>query len=805
MERYICIHGHFYQPPRENPWLETIELQDSAYPYHDWNERIAAECYAPNSASRVLSAQGKITRIVDNYARISFNLGPTLLAWMQDKAPDVYEAILEADRQSRLNYSGHGSALAQVYNHMIMPLANTRDQYTQVRWGIEDFKHRFGREPEGLWLAETAVDIASLEILAEQGIKFTILSPYQAYQVRESEDDEWEDVTGGRIDPTRPYRINLPSGRTLTLFFYDGPISRAIAFERLLSNGVHFAERLVGAFNEEREWPQLVHIATDGETYGHHHHRGDMALAYALEYIEREKKARLTNYGEYLEKHPPEAEVEIYENTAWSCAHGVGRWQENCGCNSGAGNGWTQAWRAPLRDALDWLRDRISPLYAKEALKYIKDPWEARNEYIHVILDRSSESMNQYFSQHGKWDLTEEERVKVLKLQELQRHAMLMYTSCGWFFDELSGIETVQVIQYAGRVIQLASEFWKDSIETEFLDRLEKAQSNIPDRGNGREIFEKFVRPSMVDLPKVAAHYALSSIFEQYEENTRIFHYHVNCKDYRIKEIGPVKLVVGRADMFSEITCETDRLSFGVLHLGDHNLYAGVRQFQGEAEYERMLKELTKVFSKGEFAETIRYLDRSFGTSTYSLKQLFRDEQRKIIDMIMETASSRAELLYRQFYEPHVPMMNFLSDIRVPLPRALQTAIEFVLNTSLKRELQQDDVDFVMVRNLMEYARQWNVNLDRVGLGHAYTGTLNREARQFAENPHDLEQLRKFREYGDLLKDLPFETNLWKPQNTYYESLQTIYPLYKESPDETAQEWVQEFETLGDRLWIEIQ
>ncbi|MCA1724656.1 MAG: glycoside hydrolase, partial [Thermomicrobia bacterium] len=351
--RYVCIHGHFYQPPRENPWLEAIELQDSAYPYHDWNERITAECYAPNAASRILSGAGRIAQIVQNYARISFNFGPTLLAWMEAQAPDTYAAILDADRESRDRFSGHGAAMAQVYNHIILPLANRRDKWTQIHWGIADFTHRFGRAPEGMWLSETAVDLETLDILAEQGIAFTVLAPSQAGMVREIGAEEWEDVSGARIDPTRAYVQQLPSGRTIALFFYDGPISRGVAFEGLLDRGENLVNRLLGAFSDERDWPQLVHIATDGETYGHHHAHGDMALAYALHHIEAHDLAHLTIYGEYLERFPPTHEVQIIENTAWSCDHGVERWRSNCGCNTGGRPDWNQQWRGPLRAALD--------------------------------------------------------------------------------------------------------------------------------------------------------------------------------------------------------------------------------------------------------------------------------------------------------------------------------------------------------------------------------------------------------------------------------------------------------------------
>ena len=545
MERYVCIHGHFYQPPRENPWLEAIELQDSAYPYHDWNERICAECYGPNAASRILDGEGRISQLVNNYSRISFNFGPTLLAWLEENANDVYRAILEADQESQRIFAGHGSAMAQAYNHIILPLANRSDKYTQVLWGIRDFQKRFSREPEGMWLPETAVNLESLDIMAECGIRFTILTQTQANRVRRFGEKRWRDVSRGTIDPAMAYKISLPSGRSINVFFYDGAISHGVAFEGLLNNGEAFAKRLVGAFSGGAARHQIVQVATDGESYGHHHRHGDMALAYALDYIEANNLAKLTNYGEYLEKHPPTHEVEIFENSSWSCVHGIERWRANCGCNSGGHEEWNQAWRAPLREAFDWLRDSIAPAYEEIAGTLMKRPREARNDYIEVILDRSSENVERFLAQHVTRYLTQTDKTKVLELLELQRHTMLMYTSCGWFFDEISGIETVQVIEYAGRALQLANELMSGEFEQKFLNLIEKAKSNIPEHQDGRIIYEKWVKPSMLDLTRVGAHYAVSSLFEEYEEESSIFSYSATREAYQSSQAGRAKLAVG--------------------------------------------------------------------------------------------------------------------------------------------------------------------------------------------------------------------------------------------------------------------
>ena len=503
MERYICIHGHFYQPPRENPWTGTVEQQSSASPYHDWNERITAECYASNASSPILDGDGQVVRALNNYARMSFNFGPTLLSWMERHKPDVYHAIIEADRVSRKRFSGHGSAIAQIYNHMIMPLANQRDKKTQAIWGVADFQKRFGRSPEGMWLPETAVDLETLEVLAEVGVKFTILAPHQARKVKLIGQVEWHDVSGGKIDPTRAYLCPLPSGRSMNIFFYDGPIAVDVAFGNLLNNGELFAKRLHQAFRDTSDWSQIVHIATDGETYGHYHRHGDMALAYCFHTIERDSLARLTNYGEYLQRCPPTHAVEIVEKSSWSCAHGVERWRDDCGCHSGSHPGRRQAWKKTLREAMDWLGERLAAVYEEEAALYLREPWEARDDYIEVMLDRGPDRVERFLQRHAARKLSGQEREKVFKLLEMQKHAMLVYTSCGWFFDEISGIEAVQVMRYGARAMELAEEVTGTELEPEYVRMLAAAPSNVD--GNGAAVYDLFVkRPRANPLPGVA-------------------------------------------------------------------------------------------------------------------------------------------------------------------------------------------------------------------------------------------------------------------------------------------------------------
>lgn len=806
--KYVCVHGHFYQPPRENPSLEYVEQQESAYPYHDWNERITAECYAPNAASRIMDAEGRIASIVNNYAKISFNFGPTLLSWLEENSPDVYHSILDADRQSRETFSGHGSAIAQAYNHMIMPLANSRDKRTQVLWGLQDFEHRFGRSPEGMWLPETAVDLESLDLLSEVGIKFAILAPRQASRVRKIGLRTWKDISGERIDPTRPYLIRLPSRRKLALFFYDGPISRAVAFEHLLDNGQTFAERLMSGFSDQRDWSQLVHIATDGESYGHHHHFGEMALSYALDHLESAHLAQLTNYGEFLEKNPPTHQVEIFENSSWSCVHGVERWRSDCGCNSGGHAEWNQSWRGPLRSALDWLRDELAPRYAERAAPFLKDPWEARNNYIRVILDRSPESINRFFAENATGNLQESDRVTVLKLLEMQRHLMLMYTSCGWFFDELSGIESVQVIHYAGRAVQLAADVFNDeALEGSFLAKLAEAKSNLPEHSDGAKIYEKFVRPAIVDIPRLAAHYAIRSVFEELDERSTIYSYFVERKEFARSEAGKMKLVTGLARFTSRITLESATLGFGVLHLGDHNVSAGVRPVATDEEYSRINEQLHAAFVRADAAEVLGLINQNFESNIYSLKSLFRDDQRKILDIILQSNIAEAEGSVLRQYEQEAPLMHFLADLHVEQPRLFKMLAEFALNSRLREALQQENVNSERIQSLLQEAATINVPLDTATLEFVVRRQAEQRARAFWDNPADSAGLERLESTVNLARSLPFTVNLWQVQNLSAQKLNgTLRAMRAEADrgDENARKWVNHMTSLAEHLQLRL-
>lgn len=797
MECFACIHCHFYQPPRENPWLETVESQDSASPYHDWNERIARECYLPNGASRILNSDRRIAKIVNNYSRISFNFGPTLLSWMEEREPEGYQRILDGDRKSQKLFSGHGAALAQAYNHTILPLSNSRDKRTQILWGIKDFQRRFARDPEGMWLPETAVDTETLEVLAAEGIKFTILAPRQAAQLRVDQNSPWINLEYG-ADSRHPYACNLPSGRTIGLFFYDGALATAVAFEKLLYSGENFARRLLSRFDPEGDSAQLMHVATDGETYGHHHPHGDMALAYALQYIQENKLARLTNYGEYFELHPPTQEIRIKEKTSWSCAHGVARWESDCGCNAGGGTGWNQKWRRPLREAFDWLRDDLAADYERIAKQILKDPWSARDEYIDAVLDRCSASVEDFLSRHSLRKLSRDEEVRALRLLELQRHLMLMYTSCGWFFDELTGPETVQVLQYAARAVQLGQQLFGRDCEQQFLERLERVQSNIPEFGNGRAIYERFVQPAMLDLPGVAAHYAISSFFDGYDHVDSVYSYEARLRDVSIVENDQVKLAAGVVEIRSRITHAQLDFNFAVLYAGGHNLRAGV--CHAHAEFSQFISEARACLAGAGFTACARALNHYFDEKTYSLKSLFRDSRKRIVTQIVENALADMDKLYGDVYQHNVSLIGFLRDLSMPLPPILRVSSEFVLSNAIRRSLGEHTIDFVHLGLLMQSALEAGAPLDD-SVKLRLRERLNQTIQRWATDPFESQTLSELEQLARFFGDAPFNPDLWQAQNIFYVLMKALALRDAEYPSQT---WFQLCRSFGEQLGIAV-
>lgn len=807
-QRFVCIHGHFYQPPRENAWLEAIEEQESAAPYHDWNERINHECYAANGSSRILNERNQIVRIVNNYSRISFNFGPTLLAWMERAAPLTYRRVLEADRVSAKRFGGHGSAIAQVYNHVIMPLAKTEDRITQIRWGIADFEHRFKRKPEGMWLAETAVDLETLDLLAQNGIRFTILAPHQCARVRAiatEEDPEaplWHPTANGNFDISQAYIVRTAEGRKIAVFFYDSAISRAVAFEGLLNNGEDLAKRLLGSFRDTGHAGQLAHIATDGESYGHHHGHGDMALAYALHLIENNGEARLTNYGEFLELFPPAFEAEIAENTSWSCHHGVERWRANCYCGN-VNEGWNQNWRGPLRDSLDWLRDAVRAMTTIRSQRLFNDPAPARDGYIQVLLERNTNSQENFFKRFVKRPIAADEQIAALKLMEIERHLQLMYTSCGWFFDDLAGIETVQVITYAGRVLQLVAELFGGSgaaLEQEFLERLAEARSNRPEQETGAEIYSKNIGRQRVTLSDVGARYAIVSLFEPQPEISKRYCYEIQRGTGETITSGRGRFAYGQALVRSLVTLESKNLDYAVLHLGDQNLSAAVRATAASngTSFQDFAHEIREAVTQANLPEAMALFLRDFGAGGYSLNSLFPDDQRRILKLLLDSTIAEMGRTLHTIYEDHISLLRYLSVAGMPKPEVLMLAAQFSLNAELRTILCSDIIDDKKLATVLQQLRADKVGIDRATLAQLASQRMLQAVQQLAEQPEE-KSLDAALQTFSALRELPFAFDLWEAQNRWYGISQS-----RSQANKRDAQWDAKFRELGLELGIAV-
>jgi alpha-amylase/alpha-mannosidase (GH57 family) len=728
-DAFVAIHGHFYQPPRENPWLEAIETEESAHPFHDWNERIAFECYQPNARARIVDGKRKILDIHNNYSSISFNFGPTLLSWLEEKAPLVYQRIIEADRES-LRRFGHGNAMAQAYNHIIMPLANERDKATEVIWGIADFEKRFHRKADAMWLPETAVDYSTLRVLVKYGMQYLILSPFQALRTRPFGGKKWTDVSQGRIDSTQPYRcfVKDPSGKKLTdqfidIFFYDGPISNEVSFGDLLRDGNVFCDQFSNAYQSSKKKPQLIHIATDGETYGHHKKFGDMALAYALKEGFPSRGFEVINYGAFLKRFPPVYEVEIDEGpkgegTSWSCGHGVARWKEDCGCSTGGRAGWNQKWRKPLREALDLLRDELSSVFEREGKKIFKDVWEARNGYIEVILDRSPGTVENFFERVGGKGFDQEGRIKSLKLLEMQRQALLMYTSCGWFFADLTGLETVQILQYAARAIELAEALTGQGVEETFIKKLSEATSNLPEMGDGGQVYQRMVKSRSVTLDKVVNHFAISSLFSGEEKEKRFFSYRVERVNYEKMEEDRSLLALGQVKVTSEIIPEPKEFFFGLFRPAKELFRTWVLENKNSFKFDKLKERCLESLGKNEEA-IAQILTSILGDHIFTIRDTFKEERQAIFQKLIEDELDEHRRIYGELFDRSKNAVETLAREGFEIPFEIRVAAEVTLSHRLLNEVErlkidhQPKVEREEIDRIVDEARKFGYHLRR--------------------------------------------------------------------------------------------
>lgn len=722
-QKCLTIHGHFYQPPRENPWTEVIDRQDSAHPFHDWNERIDHECYTPNTRARVTDGENRITNIVNNFELMSFNFGPTLLSWLKKYSPHTYRGILQADANSLQRFNGHGAAIAQAYNHAIVPLCNEQDQITQVRWGLADFRFRFGREPESMWLPETAANDQTLRVLIDHGLKYVILSPYQAKRVRRLDHGEWRGVEHGEINTAQAYRWfdrkangDHNGQRFIDIFFYHGELSRGVGFEHLVRDAGNFAHRIDASFPSNGTGaPQLVSIATDGESYGHHEHFGERGLAYLFHLEVPRREIRITNYGEFLAENTPTWEVQLKEGhngegTAWSCAHGLGRWARNCGCRGGGPGHWTQEWREPLRHALDELREELNHLTLELGEPLFKDWLAARNDYIHVLLQRTPETTAAFFADHQRKALSVEEKLTASKLMEMQRNMQLMYTSCGWFFTEISGIETVQVIQYAARALQLAEEMSRRSFESGFLRNLALAPSNMAEYKNGEGVFEKLVRPAVVSFNHVVNTYAIRALFLDTQESDKLYHYVLEREDFASAQTEQTTLMMGLVQAHSELTGERNRYAYALVkHGAVEGLECHVRLADKAWDYfkhrDRLIPRLHEMEN-----DLNEYLQKHWGGKALGLSAMFFEERQQVIHMMLHDRLEQIGASYSKLYEEHSSLIRSLRDLGATIPEELRVPARYTLSHDLHREIEVvgDAADLDSYKRGFEIARLAN-------------------------------------------------------------------------------------------------
>jgi len=780
----LVIHGHFYQPPRENPWTEKIERQTEAHPHHDWNERIYQESYRPNAYARITDAEGKIDSIVNTYEHLSFNFGPTLLSWMERRHPATLARLQEADRRSLHTRGGHGNAVAQAYGHAILPLCNPRDLRTQIRWGIAEFQHRFRRAPESMWLPETAANDVVIDALIEEGIRYIVLAPGQAARIRRLDAPEWVTLEPGALDSRVPYACyhRDGSGRFLIVFFYHGGIAHSIAFEGILHSSRGLIDRCVDL---QAKPGQIVNIATDGETYGHHFPYGERCIAHALTDEAVRRGFWVTNYGEYLEHHPVTHAVELHqgpggEGTAWSCVHGVGRWIRNCGCHTGGQADWTQAWRGPLREALDFLRDQTAIHFDATRGRYFKDPWEARDAYISLILDRSR-SRREFLRERTPGDLSERDRERAYLFLEMERYQLLMYTSCGWFFSELSGIETRQILAYAARVLALAEELDLGGIRKPFLELLALARSNRPEVGTGADLLRRLEETVPVSPPRVAAHLAMSSLIPSEEPPTEFAGYRCQHRDGRRQQQGRTTLATGRLILESLATGKTRDYATLALHLGETDFYAGVKPYPGDGPFARSVERLWASFAAASLPSLLRIAQEEFGEHEFGLEHVLVDLRQRILSSVFGTLIRRLSADYSRLYEDNQRTLEVLRASGFELPPELRAVTEFSLGRRFEEEIRlqsgrTDPASYQRAIELAQEAARRGGHIDRSAASRMFEEWITDAVRQVAQAPSP-QTLRNALALHQISERLLLAPPLTRAQETLFYAVQDLSHL----------------------------
>lgn len=782
MKPALIIHGHFYQPPRENPWTGVVDREPSATPFHDWNARIHHECYRPNGFARVYDDAGAVLAVVDNYRRMSFNFGPTLASWLEEHEPTTYRRILDADRASVAAHGGHGNAIAQAYNHAILPLMNDRDLRTQIRWGHLDFRRRFGRDAEGMWLPETACDKRTLGALIDEGMRFAILAPGQAARIREG--DRWRDVHA--IDPRRPYRFLHPdgSGRSLALFFYDGAVSTAIAFEGLLTSSRAFVDRLERASGGPGT---LVHAVTDGESYGHHHRHGERCLAYTLTDEAPRRGFWITNYGEFLDHVPPREEVDIAlgpdgRGSSWSCAHGVGRWYRDCGCHTGGKHGWDQRWRTPLRLALDLLRDEASRFFEDAAGDLARDPWAMRDDFGEVLGAKPPER-HALLERHGVNVQDGTARERALALLEQQRSAMTMYTSCGWFFSDVAGLEAVQVLRYAARLVdQLRAEGAPDP-EARMLEVLAEARSNHPERGNAADLYREAASRSRATTRTIAAHVSMRRFVGDGTEHARAGNYSYRVEAEREEEGGRMRLGLSRLVLTDDGTGKTAAYACCAMHFGGIDLHCLVKPYPGDAAFGTASERVVAAVKTGSLLTALRVAQEELGPEAYGIEHVLPNEREALsTTLFAELRGSYAAHFEAMFRDSQATIASF-RQAGLPMPPELLAAAELALARRFEDAVaslsgsELDEGAFHGALEIAERAKSLGCRVSTKSTRHGLELALLRQLRRVAagerETDHSsgLTPLHAALSLFEIASRLDVELDLERAQELLYDAL----------------------------------
>lgn len=714
---HVCIHGHFYQPPRENPWLGVIEEQPSAAPYHDWNTRIATECYTALTRSPIRDEKNEILDLFNCFAHLSFNIGPTLFSWMEYHTPETLRRIRLGNDLAIATYQGHGGAIAQPYNHPILPLCDARDRHTQIVWGLREFRHRFGRESEGMWLPECAIDRNTVRALIDHGVRFVILSPKQASKVRRFGSEEWIDVFTQGIETRHPYRVFEVDGggrthfdRYLDVFFYDPGLSLKISFEHLLRDIDRFEWYVRERLDADAALPQLVLIATDGEVYGHHERHGEETLAQFYARVFRHREIYLSTLGQYLAENPPCWEVKLWEGedgrgSSWSCEHGIGRWMRDCGCQTGGRPEWNQRWRGPLRAAFDRLRVHIREILRREGSRLFRDYSDARDDYIHILLDPSETAREAFLQQHARLPLTSENRLRAWKLLEADRHAMMMYTSCGWFFAELSGLEPVQNMRYALRAAELLQEYSHTDLTHLLLEGLQAARSNLPELGTGADIFRRSVLPTRYSARVIAAVYTLARLLNLPPPPYR---WDVDLREEGRATKAGFRTLWGVILLRDPRTTETSVFSFFAAALEEHLFGVLV----APPDDPTFLKRLKK--SSPEEIEAL------LATEGITAKDLPEEERRRFLRVLFEERFLQLERETEAMYDRMKPFYQLLFKSGFEIPATLRVIAERALRNRFFKAfcevVEQGGVESKAAKTtqeMVEEGKELGISIDR--------------------------------------------------------------------------------------------